>query len=175
MDSRFREFVRAVHNDPALGGVNFRVFRLESTENADWPMVDWIPRSGSFALALGTSQQVGVGTDAPQRVQTPYEDHINTEIRVWEENFDKCEDLRNRVICSMRRFQGARFDPGTYEWFNEQDETAEYAISGVLCVLQTVIRVPVPSERANENRMTDETHTGDFVSDLDGSTETICS
>lgn len=173
MASRFREFVRAVHDDPALNKVEYRVFRLASKEAGDWPRVDWIPRGGSFALSLGTSQQVG--TTSPQRVQTPYEDHIECEIRVWAEDFDKCEDLRNRVIGSLRRFQGARFEPGTYEWFNEQDATAEYAISGVLCILQTVIRVPVATECATEHRMTNETHTGVFTSDLDGSQETICS
>lgn len=175
MESRFREFVRAVHDDPVLDGVPYRVFRLESKENADWPSVDWIPRNGTFELSVGTSQQVGVGTDAPQRVLTPYEDHLNCEIRIWEEDYDKTEDLRNRVISSLRRYQMARMKLGAYEWFNEQDTTAEYAISGVLCVLQVEIRLPVPSERADEYRMTDETHTGVYVSDLDGSTEVICS
>lgn len=165
-NSPLENFVAEVHEDSALDGVEFGVFRLESKLADDWPLVSWIWRGGN----VEASPDIGGRSGGDCRPLTPLVDHANLEIHVWHEDFEKCVKLRDAVLTSIWRYQGARFSVTDYEWFNEQDSTAEWATSGVKCIVRVIVELPISSEWPKTTKIVAHTKTSLFTDNPEGST-----
>lgn len=168
--STWEQFVHLIHEDDALDGIKFSCFRIESKENDDYPKVAWIPRGG----AIVRSDVLGGDPFGNCIVKLPFTDRVDAEIHLWGKDFAQAELLRNDIVASIDRLLGARFVPGGYETFNEQDGTAEWALSGVKMVLQVTVELVVGTEAKASNTVTTLTHTGTFEDHATGSTETVC-
>lgn len=173
-DSPFERFVAEVHKDDDLHGVEYDVFRVPSKRHDDWPRISWIWRGGTIEL----SDVVGGGlsADGTCRIGTAFTDHVETEIHCWGEDFRDATNLRNCVVGALYRLQGNRISFGDYEWFNEQDATADRTLSGAKVVLQVIVELPIATEAQPLTSITGMGGEGTFQDSPAGSTvETICS
>ncbi len=144
-NSRFRQFVDLIHTDDALEDVDYVVHRIHSKETSDHPRYAWIWRGGQIERNKEGSASVLVGNCF---VKCPFVDKAIAEIHIWGEDFKEAELMRNNMLGALDRRQGARFELGPYSWWNEQEPTAEWDVSGVKCIMTVTVEILIGTEQA---------------------------
>lgn len=158
-NSRFKQFVDLIHDDEALEGVDFVVHRTSSKETSDHPRFAWIWRGGNVERNTeGSASELVDGC----LVKLPFVDMVTAEIHIWGETFEQAELMRNCMLGALDRRQGARFSVNGYTWWNEQEATAEWDVSGVKCMMTVTVEILIGTEQKAVTVLTDTSTTVTF-------------
>jgi len=146
------------------------VAKLEVERLESYPRIVWVSEGGTIeaiddvgAGAVGTTRQRSVRTDA-----------MAVQWHIWGEDREAARDMMHLLIYTCWEQARGSLEFGSYRYITEEDARGEFATHGSKILLEGAFRVPVTEAASDLTTISTATHTTDFVSDLDGSTETIC-
>ena len=160
----------AVHARPTLVGIDYAVARLGVEALESYPRVVWVSEGGSIEAIDDVGARV-VGTDRRRQVRT---DVMDVQLHIWGEDREEARTLMHALIYTIWEQCYGCVEFGKYQYITEQTARAEFATHGSKILLDLAIRLPVSEGASALTIIAEEGHTGTFISDLDGSTETMC-
>lgn len=170
-NSRFRQFVDQIHTDDALAGIDYVVHRLASKEESDHPQIAWVWTGGQ--ISNNTESSASITTD-DCAVKVPYVDNVAVQIHVWGKDFEQAEAMRNCMIGALdRALGGGQLALGAYVWWNEQEETAEWDISGIKCIMNVSFPLLIATEFAPVKQVVGADITATFQDPAGSTIETV--
>lgn len=169
-DSNFKRFVNLVHQDDALDGVPFEVFRINAKLHSDWPRINWIWLGGTVKSNEEASAPIEFNGCL---VKCAFIDFVRATVETIGEDFDQAARLRDCTIASIYRILGSRFQPGNYLVWNEQSATAEHTVSGVKISLEVRFELLIGTEAKPITTIAGTSTTATFQDTPDGSSVEI--
>ncbi len=160
----------AVHAVPRMAGLTGSVAKLEVERLGEYPRIVWVSEGGS----IDAIDDVGAGVVAATRQRSVYTDAMAVQWHIWGEDREAARDMMHLLIYTCWEQARGSLEFGSYRYITEESSRGEYATHGSKILLEGAFRVPVTEAASDLTTISTATHTTDFVSDLDGSTETIC-
>jgi len=169
-DSNFKRFVNLVHEDDALTGVPFEIFRIEAKKHNDWPRVNWIWLGGTVKPNEDSSGPIEFNGCM---VRCAFIDFVRASIETIGDDYDQAATLRDCVIAALYRLMGANFTPGNYTVWNEQLGTAEHTVSGIKIALEARFELLIGTEAKPITTIAGTSTTATFQDTPEGSSVEI--
>jgi hypothetical protein len=171
MADNLDDLADAVHARPTLTGIDYSVAHLGVEALESYPRVVWVSEGGSIDAVDDVGSRT-VGADNRRRqVRT---DAMDVQLHIWGEDREAARLLMHALVYTIWEQCYGACELGKYQWVTEQEDRGEFAIHGSKILLELTIRLPVNEGASALTIIETATHTGTFVSDLDGSEEDIC-
>jgi len=160
----------AVHAVPRMAGLIGSTAKLEVERLGEYPRIVWVSEGGS----IDAIDDVGAGVVGTTRQRSVRTDAMAVQWHIWGADREAARDMMHLLIytCWEQAYGSVEF--GSYRFITEEDARGEFATHGSKILLEGAFRVPVTEGADTMTTIVAQSHTTDFVSDLDGSTETIC-
>lgn len=171
MSGVIQQLVDCIHEDDALRDVDFCVGRLAQKEFHSPPFVAWVPTTHTYEAP----EYVGLRISALKGRKQVLTRLQNLEVSIRGADIEHTECMVDAVAASIIRQARGSAILGAAVWTTQAEGTAEYSQDGERVMLEVTFRVPVFESEHDLTQLTGEGTTAKFVSDLDGSEETIIS